>query len=543
MKRFNFGATRQTAILTFVLNLFLCGAVNAQQGFYTVTNTNDSGAGSLRDAVTRASADGGFDFIEFDSSFNVPRTITLTSGAIIADSPPPHPSSNIIITGKGANLLTISGNGASRVFIVNNGVSLAVRRVTITGGNGDGATSANGGGAVYVSSGTFNLGYSVMSGNNALNGCGGAISIGGGRLGILDSVISGNTAKAGSFGGGICSGVDTGISNTTISGNNVPGGTGGGIYTSADTLTLYTSTVSGNSALYGGGIAVAFGGASATLLNSTVSGNTATLSGGGGRTGGGIENYGTLNLVNSTVAFNRVDGSSPMNGGGIFNRVGTTNIRNTIVAGNTTGTAPAQPHDVRNEQGVFNSQGNNLIGTTFNATVTWQASDILNQDAQLAPLANNGGPTQTHALAQTSPAINAGNNCVLTANGCGDNNQAITTDQRGGFRPINNTVDIGSYEFGGLSPTAATATVSGRVLTASGQGIAKARVSMTDARGQTRIVTTGRRGAFQFTDVAVGETYIFGVGARKFTFAEPVVTRTVLEHLTDVNFVANALGQ
>lgn len=93
-----------------------------------------------------------------------------------------------------------------------------------------------------------------------------------------------------------------------------------------------------------------------------------------------------------------------------------------------------------------------------------------------------------------------------------------------------------------MAPTAATVSVSGTVTTAIGQGIAKVKVTMTDARGQSRFVVTGRRGAFQFTDVAAGETYVFSVGARKFTFAEPVITRTVLEHLTDVNFVANPLS-
>lgn len=90
-----------------------------------------------------------------------------------------------------------------------------------------------------------------------------------------------------------------------------------------------------------------------------------------------------------------------------------------------------------------------------------------------------------------------------------------------------------------LVPTAATVTVSGRVLTAQGKGILRVTVKMTDAAGQTRTAVTGKGGVFYFTDVAAGETYVFSVAARSFTFAVPVVVKSVTEDLTDMNFIAN----
>jgi hypothetical protein len=90
-----------------------------------------------------------------------------------------------------------------------------------------------------------------------------------------------------------------------------------------------------------------------------------------------------------------------------------------------------------------------LIGVVGTST-GWVASDILNTPAQLAPLANNGGPTQTHALLFHSPAVNAGNNCVVNASCATGNPQtALITDQRGFPRQFNGTmVDIGAFEFG-----------------------------------------------------------------------------------------------
>ena len=80
---------------------------------------------------------------------------------------------------------------------------------------------------------------------------------------------------------------------------------------------------------------------------------------------------------------------------------------------------------------------------TSNSPIT-NTNSIIGGDAKLAPLGFYGGTTQTHALFPGSSAINAGNDCVLTANGCGNNNPALPTDQRGASRV--GPVDIGAFE-------------------------------------------------------------------------------------------------
>ena len=100
-------------------------------------------------------------------------------------------------------------------------------------------------------------------------------------------------------------------------------------------------------------------------------------------------------------------------------------------------------------------------------------------------------------------------------------------------------VESGFLYAAAFAPTASMVTVSGTVKTAEGLGIIRAKVLITDGSGQTRYVMTGKGGMFQFTDVAAGDTYIFTVASKKYTFAQPIVTRTVFEHLTDVDFIAD----
>jgi hypothetical protein len=135
-----------------------------------------------------------------------------------------------------------------------------------------------------------------------------------------------------------------------------------------------------------------------------------------------------------------------MNGGGIFwssGRIGSpTNLKNAIVTNNTvsSGNGP-------DLNGSFISQDYNLIGNTSGATFTGTTThNITNVNALLGPLANNGGPTMTHALLPGSPAINAGSNALAVD----QNGNALITDQRGvGFpRIIGGTVDIGAFELG-----------------------------------------------------------------------------------------------
>jgi hypothetical protein len=152
--------------------------------------------------------------------------------------------------------------------------------------------------------------------------------------------------------------------------------------------------------------------------------------------GGGIWAGSGATIRNSTIAFNTAN-----NGGGIYRNNGTVDIGNSIVAQNTAGTSP----DIGSSTlGVgYTNAGHNLIGnnTGFAATFTNGVNGtIIGVNPMLAPLANNGGVTQTHALLPGSPAINGGNNALIPG--------GITEDQRGvGFpRILFTVVDIGAFE-------------------------------------------------------------------------------------------------
>ena len=155
------------------------------------------------------------------------------------------------------------------------------------------------------------------------------------------------------------------------------------------------------------------------LVNSTVSGNYAA-------DGGGIHNAGgPLALRNSTIAFNRA-----ANGGGLY-AGGFLSIRNTIIANNTDDgdNVPSSANCALFSTPLYtgvNIAGDNTCGTD---------PALLIADAKLGPLADNGGPTNTHALDATSPAIDLGGQCTET------------TDQRYVARNQGASCDVGAYEF------------------------------------------------------------------------------------------------
>lgn len=389
------------------------GSVSLCAVAYVVTNTNDSGAGSLRDAIARlcagntiifssSSANGATNF--YDGSQH---TITLTSQLTM--------SSNFTIRGPGAKLLTISGNGATRVFKIKSGVTVTLESLTI--GNGTGNRDINvgfiGGGGIW-NQGTLTLTNSTVSGNSA----------------------SGTDSN---WGGGIYNQGTLTLIRSTVTGNSASGGTsniGGGIYNSFDLATAAT----------------------VSLINSTVSNNSVTgPNNGGGSTAGGIYNQpfdgydARITLINSTISNNSASGSSGNVGGGIVNEAQDNNgvtlsSRNSIIAGNSASTGSP---DVA---GPLTSQGHNIIANTSNIrgfTITPKTGDKFDSAASplnLSSLQDNGGPTLTVSPRLGSTAIDAGDDCV-TSNTCSPQlTAALTTDQRGYARKSGAHVDIGAVE-------------------------------------------------------------------------------------------------
>ncbi len=396
-------------LLGFCFALCLGTAVSAAT--FTVTKIADTNDGvcdadcSLREAIAAANLTADNDTIGFSAAIfgAAAQTIVLSGTDLIINN-----AGTLLINGTGTNLLTVSGNNASRVFTNNTGSAAEIRNLRATGGNGVSTVGTGRGGGVYNNAGVLTLTNVVIIGNATANG-GGVNNAGTATLNLVNCTISNNSAT----------------------------GSGGGLQNfGGNTMNIIGSTVSGNtsnSTGVGGGGLQANG--TVSIANSTFSGNTAT-----GGSGGGIYYNGTvLTMNNVTIANN----TSTNNAGG-FQKATTNpaNLRNNIIAGNTGGgTSP----DIIN---AVNSFGNNLIGAVGESN-GWIASDVLNQLANIAPLANNGGLTQTHALLGNSLARNAGDNCVTNST-CASANppQNLTTDQRGaGFlRQVGAAVDIGAFE-------------------------------------------------------------------------------------------------
>ena len=389
---------------------------------------------TLRAALQEMNAIGAASGNTISFALIAPAVITLNSAL-------PDMNTNLIITGPGANSLTVQRNSAGgtpnfRIFTINSGKTVQISGLTVAKGNvGAGSLPANSGGGI-LNSGNLTLTNSVVSGNTAAF-VGGGILVYQGRLTVSNSLITGNNAESG---GGVSNLGSTNIDQCTIK-NNSASSSGGGISNlSGDqpfVLTVNRSTISNNiSQGTGGGI---YNVSLAFATNSTVSSNSAL-------SGGGIANLNQMTLANLTISAN----TTTSQGGGIYNPgVGTLTVGNTIIAGNS---SPSGPDF---SGGNINSQDYNLIGNTsganFNGTTT---HNITNVSPLLGPLADNGGPTLTHALLSGSPALDAGDNCVLTNSCTAVLLSALTTDQRGaGFnRAVDGngdgtaTVDIGAFE-------------------------------------------------------------------------------------------------
>jgi hypothetical protein len=431
--------------ICFVIGLLFASAATAQAATFTVTNTNDSGEGSLRDSINQANAASSDDVITFDPAiFAAHETITLAGTELTILN-----NGSLAINGPAAGV-TISGNDQSRVILIREGANATMSDLTITGGNGVGATfwdvSIRVGGGILNYRGTLTLINSTVSGNSTPTGGGGIFSHRGTMI-VSDSTISNNSAVTSGAGINHSSGPLT-LSNSTISNNSAR--FGGGIFTGIATVTITNSTVSGNLAEQGGGIYSIFSSTSTTLTNSTVSGNSATFAGGifnrtgstvtltnstisgnsAAESGGGILNYegGTASLINTTASNN-----SAQFGGGIYNGGSNANLNNSIIANSTSGgDCLADDNAVVNAEYSLFEEGLGCVnGTNVNN---------LTGDPMLGPLQDNGGLTFTHALLPGSPAFNAGSNLLIPA--------GVATDQRGtGFPRIGGgTVDIGAFE-------------------------------------------------------------------------------------------------
>ncbi len=361
-----------------------------------IVGNGAAGSQTLRAAIQEANALAGSNIIELAtgtyvlSIAGINEDQSLTGDLDIRD--------NLTIRGQGVavyddenNLISgtvIDAGALDRIFQIFAGVTLNLENLTITNGR---VTDSDDGAGIR-NSGTTTLTNVEVTDNHAEDSGGGINNSG--LMIIVDSTISLNTA----------------------------GGSGGGIRNTG-TLEVSRSTLYENSTIRDGGALFNAGAGNVTLTNSTFSGNTST------RSGGAIRNTATLTATNNTFTLNTAGTS-----GGAISTSGTSTLQNDLILGNTASTNAEL-------DGVFTSLGGNLTGLIGSAT-GFGSSDILNvidpATVLNSNLADNGGPTLTHALVLGSAAIDAGVNAIGLAE----------LEQRGSARVLGGVVDIGAVEFG-----------------------------------------------------------------------------------------------
>ncbi len=314
---------------------------------------------------------------------------------------------------------TIEGQAGRRGVTVNRGVSATIDRFTVTHG-----WDWNAGGAGIFNEGTLALKSGIIVANITDAGDGGGI-LNNGTLILTNSTIRGNASAR--LGGGIAStGVLT-VTESTVDANTAGnpgcrGNCGGaGIAIGAGTAAVEKTTLSNNQILgnfAGSGIAVV--GGTLNMSNCTVTGNK------GGDGDGIFVTGGIAYIYSSTIVNNATYGVNAY--------AGDIRFQNTILSNN----GPSTSFDCYNQPGsAITSLGYSLIQKSSYCNTS--PTDVLNLEAGIVPLANNGGPTRTHALVGNSPAIDRGN-----PTGCMGSLGPLTTDQRGMARV--GRCDIGAFE-------------------------------------------------------------------------------------------------
>ena len=399
---------------------------------FVVSNLDDSGTGSLRDAIDQAKADP-------TATAMAPHIIDATgvSGFLDAMSPFSEITTHMIINGPTNSVLSIRRSESSpypaiNLFLVNDAYVFTLNNIRIAK-----ATYT----ALFINNNALvTLSHCVLDSNSSTGYPyqGGAITIGNGSTVIIDHcVISNNSTDQ--YGGGIYHSNGTLIIQYSTISNNSSSSIGGGIFSSDDpssVLKISNSTISGNAATYGGGLYLQNG--IDSLINCTISGNVSNVNSGGGIAQDGSNSI--VTLISCSVIGNSATGNSSF-GGGIFSNTGTMNLSNTIVVGNNA----AQGGD-EIVGTIYSSFGHNLTGAAdADGFVNFISSETsltkgnvygtsINTVASTT-LAYNGGTGFTHALISSSLARNAG--VVIPS--------LALKDQRDSTR--SGVTDIGAFEF------------------------------------------------------------------------------------------------
>ena len=388
-------------------------------GTCTVINKNNSGAGSLRQAIEVTATDGDeivFN-IETDAIIKIETELSIGKSLTINGDNTAGSGTDVTVQ------VTAPGDSTWRVFnITASGKTVNISNMTVKGGD----VGVSSGGGIFIYRGTVNLENAIISGSTANHG-GGISNYG--TLNMDRCTISDNTANYG--GGGIYNdGTITSLTNSTISGNTATG-QGGGIYNNGAITSLTNSTISGNTtSFFGGGICNNT--TITSLTNSTISDNTAAYD------GGGITNYGDLLAIQNTIIANNTSDGSPDD---YYYKDGTLTDNGYNVVEHSNKAA--------NATGGFNSPTNILYNTKYNnsttANTSWNknAGNLVNTTLDLADgLSYSGGYTETVAV--------SGGGFLSGLEGAGSASE--NTDQRGYYRNTSGTRTItrGAYQYDGV---------------------------------------------------------------------------------------------
>ena len=450
-------SARPIALMVSALLLGTLGTVGAIPGARAatllVTSCTDGGTGSLRAAAAAANSGDTLDLRGLACN-----QITLTSGAIaITDQ-------SITIVGAGESRIRIDGNRNGRVFThagtwpEGSNATLTLRNLTVQNGLVVGTNPGGGciNSARHVRLEHVHLRYcTVRTENpNIRSTYGGGVRADG-NVYLLHSAVYGNRAEQAGDGGGVLVGGDNllHIDHSTIHDNysgdraggagagrifmtystirdnvseNISGGIEGGSY--AGPHVINKSTISGNVSNRIAGLG--FFGGQLLISDSTISGNDAFFT----PAGVWLEGRGApITVRNSTITDNTAVEAFGLTAAGV-DEYGSITWQSTIIANNFLAGAPSDLWVLLSGGGPGPAVGSDNLIEQCNSSLP---SDTIRADPRLAPLANNGGRTQTHAFLEGSPAIDAGNN-----------NAGYAFDQRGeGFpRVVNGRADIGAFE-------------------------------------------------------------------------------------------------
>ncbi len=321
--------------LALAISMAFTGALslNAQAATYTVSNTLDSGAGSLRQAIIDSNGNSGPDNIIF----------SVVSGSIISLNSELDITDSVTITGpspgdQGSIILNAGGN--SRHIRANDFYtqtkSLTLENITLSNGDSSFGSYAGSGGAIYTHNINLILNHCLITGNSTSDNYanGGGIHVFGNAIITSSNVSSNSTTGNRSHGGGLYVSGDTTLVLSTVTGNSTATdySNGGGIH-GHGTVTLTQSVIKDNttagSYIKGGGL---HGFGDVILNQSDISNNSMT---GKFSSGGGLWVGNTTIVNNSTIKDNSISVTSgTATGGGLYASSGVT-LSFSTVTGNT----------------------------------------------------------------------------------------------------------------------------------------------------------------------------------------------------------------